>query len=68
MKKTLFILIAALAVAVSAAVAVAAKNEKVDICHKSPAPGQTLSVAQPAVAAHIAHGDTMGACSVSPSQ
>lgn len=31
---------------------------KVAICHK----GHTLSVAEAAVAAHLAHGDTLGAC------
>ena len=36
--------------------------EKVTICHKG---GKTASVAAPAVSAHLAHGDTTGACSIS---
>jgi hypothetical protein len=35
---------------------------KVVICHK----GQTLEVAEPAVQAHLNHGDTVGACTTSP--
>ena len=35
-------------------------QNKVTICHK----GQTITVAQPAVPAHRAHGDTLGACSI----
>ncbi len=31
---------------------------KVTICHK----GKTLTVAEPAVQAHVNHGDTVGAC------
>mgnify|MGYP003571917197 CR=1 FL=1 len=34
------------------------KAEKVTICHK----GQTKQVAEPAVEAHLGHGDTLGAC------
>jgi hypothetical protein len=32
---------------------------KVEVCHK----GKLITVAEPAVAAHEAHGDTLGACS-----
>lgn len=39
-----------------------AGQPKVTLCHK----GQTLSVAQPAVAAHLAHGDSLGACGSTP--
>jgi hypothetical protein len=38
-----------------------AGQPKVTLCHQ----GQTLSVAQPSVAAHLAHGDSLGACSSS---
>ncbi len=31
---------------------------KVTICHK----GKTITVGQPAVRAHVRHGDTVGAC------
>jgi hypothetical protein len=34
-------------------------QEKVTICHD----GNTLTVGAPAVAAHVAHGDTVGPCS-----
>jgi hypothetical protein len=33
-------------------------HHKVAICHK----GHTIKVAQPAVKAHLRHGDTLGAC------
>lgn len=36
----------------------AAAQERVAICHK----GETITVARPAVAAHLRHGDTEGAC------
>ena len=42
---------------------VSASNEKVTICHKNK---NTLTVASPAVPAHLSHGDTVGACSASP--
>jgi len=37
---------------------------KVVLCHK----GSTLEVAEPAVQAHLNHGDTLGACEISPGQ
>ena len=40
------------------------KKEKVTICHK----GQTLEVPKQALQAHLNHGDTLGPCSVTPSQ
>ena len=33
-------------------------QEKVTICHK----GKTITVAEPAVPAHLGHGDTVGPC------
>lgn len=42
-----------------------AKQVKVTICHVppgNPANAHTITVAAPAVAAHLAHGDTLGAC------
>jgi hypothetical protein len=36
-----------------------ASSTKVDVCHK----GNTINVAPSAVPAHIAHGDSLGACS-----
>ena len=38
--------------------------KKVVLCHK----GNTIEVAEPAVDAHLKHGDTLGACQVSPGQ
>ena len=40
------------------------KDKKVTICHK----GQTLELPEPAVQAHLNHGDTLGPCSITPSQ
>lgn len=37
-------------------------QEKVTICHK----GHTITIAEPALAAHLAHGDTLGSCDVTP--
>ena len=39
-------------------------TDKVLICHNPPGPRnpQTISVSQSAVAAHLAHGDTLGPC------
>jgi hypothetical protein len=39
-------------------------DKKVTICHK----GQTLELPEAAVQAHLNHGDTLGPCSVTPSQ
>lgn len=36
------------------------EGKKVDVCHN----GQTINIAKPAVAAHLAHGDVEGACPV----
>ena len=41
-----------------------ADPKKVSVCHK----GQTLEVAEPAVQAHLGHGDTLGPCSITPSK
>jgi hypothetical protein len=38
--------------------------KKVTLCHK----GQTLELPEAAVQAHLNHGDTLGPCSVTPSQ
>ena len=35
-------------------------QQKVTICHK----GTTISIAEPAVRAHLEHGDTLGSCVV----
>ena len=39
-------------------------DKKVTVCHK----GQTLELPEAAVRAHLNHGDTLGPCSVTPSQ
>lgn len=42
---------------------VAAGQQKVTVCHKPGTPAEaTLEIAAPAEAAHLAHGDTQGAC------
>ena len=43
--------------AISSAQYAYGKN-KVTVCHK----GHTIKIAQPAVAAHVRHGDTLGTC------
>ena len=62
-------LVAAALVAVVTVVAivssVAAQQTKVTICHKGK---NTITVAEPAAAAHYAHGDIPGACDASPSK
>jgi hypothetical protein len=40
------------------------KAKKVTVCHK----GQTLEVPESALQAHLGHGDTLGPCSITPSQ
>ncbi len=45
--------------------------ERVTLCHKppdNPENAQTLIVPSAAVEAHLAHGDTLGPCPVSPTQ
>jgi hypothetical protein len=44
-------------------VTVSAGQTKITICHKG---SNTITVAEPAAAAHFAHGDTQGPCPVSP--
>jgi hypothetical protein len=39
-------------------------HNKVTLCHK----GQTLELPEPAVQAHLGHGDTLGPCSITPSK
>ena len=44
-------------------------NKKVVICHfppDNPDKASTLSVAKPALKAHLAHGDSIGACGYDP--
>jgi len=68
MKKLLLVLLVGAAVVGVGAIPVVASHDdapqdKVVICHKPGTPAEhTLTVAQPAVAAHLAHGDTVGPC------
>ena len=39
-------------------------QNKVKICHK----GQTLELPEAAIQAHLGHGDTLGACVVTPAK
>lgn len=74
MKKNLLVIILTLIVLVglnqsflSQAEASFDLNPKVTICHKQSHPNVTLSVSLSALAAHLAHGDSLGACvSVTP--
>lgn len=45
-------------------------KQKVTICHKNKGKkkGVTIRVAQPALKAHLKHGDTLGACAASSGQ
>ncbi len=38
--------------------------KKISICHK----GQTLELPEPAIQAHLGHGDTLGPCTITPSK
>jgi len=68
MKKLLLVFLLGAAVIGAGVIPVVASNgdgsqDKVVICHKPGTPAEhTLTVAQPAVAAHLAHGDTLGPC------
>jgi len=67
-RKLLLVLLLGAAVAGACAIPVVASNgdgpqERVVICHKPGTPAEhTMTVAQPAVAAHLEHGDTLGPC------
>jgi len=68
MKKRLAILFAALAI-FAAAAALADSQGKVDICHippGNPANAHTINVSVNAIPAHLAHGDSLGACGGGP--
>jgi len=39
-------------------------DDKVTLCHK----GHTIRVAKSAVRAHLAHGDSLGACQITPNR
>jgi hypothetical protein len=67
----LSIMVMTVTVMLSATVAFATPNEggngqpKVTLCHKGM---NTITVGEPAVAAHERHGDTLGACEEAPSE
>jgi len=56
----IFILLLVMSASVITAITAFApsKAEKITLCHK----GKTIKVDESAVAAHLAHGDTLGAC------
>ena len=66
LKKIFISSIAALSLFVLPVGQVLAQADKVTICHVVSTPNQTLEVAQPAVDAHLAHGDTLGECPTPP--
>ena len=43
-----------------------AVNDKVTICHVVPPTPETITVSESALPAHLAHGDTLGACPTPP--
>ena len=62
--KSVVKLVAVLAIC-SATAASAVRAGKVDVCHippGNPANAHTINVSENAVKAHLAHGDTLGAC------
>ena len=61
MKRFVFV---AVFVSASAAPLLFSKQEKVAICHR----GHTITVAEPALEAHLAHGDTIGPCQITETQ
>jgi len=66
MKRLFVVELVVIAVAVAAILSGAPREEKkVTLCHKG---RNTLTVAEPAAAAHYAHGDTPGPCPASPSK
>ena len=68
MRKLLLVLLLGAAVVGASVIPVVASNgdgpqDRVVICHKPGTPAEhTMTVAQPAVAAHLGHGDTLGSC------
>jgi len=68
MRKLLLVLLLGAAVVGASVIPVVASNgdepqDRVVICHKPGTPAEhTMTVAQPAVAAHLGHGDTLGPC------
>ena len=71
-RKQLLMIVLAIAIVGAAISALLAQGpERVTLCHKppdNPENAQTLIVPSTAVEAHLAHGDTLGACPVSPTQ
>ncbi|MGH9224141.1 MAG: hypothetical protein ACRD2W_10270 [Acidimicrobiales bacterium] len=65
LRTPLLVLAAGVAFIGGAAQLAAAPAEKVTVCHKPGTPDEAvLSVGAPAVAAHLAHGDSLGPCVV----
>ena len=60
MKRLLYVLVILSILLTALALPASAKPSKVMLCHR----GRTISVAQPAVAGHVAHGDSLGACGI----
>jgi len=60
--RRILIVIAILAAIAGILVTVYAQQDRVTLCHR----GNTITVAEPAVPAHLAHGDTLGPCPPSP--
>ena len=64
-KATIVVIVATFAVvALQTKTGAGPGQKKITICHK----GQTLELPEPAVQAHLGHGDTLGPCTVTPSK
>ena len=57
MKRIIYVFVMLLIVSL-----VSATSDKVEVCHK----GNTISISENAVKAHIAHGDYIGECTGNP--
>jgi hypothetical protein len=56
-------------VAVGVTAGIAMRDGKITICHKpTGSPNQTIEISESARSAHMAHGDTIGACPASPAR
>jgi hypothetical protein len=62
--------LAILGLMIYAGTVLAQRNDRVTLCHRPPGSAQnahTITVGKDLLPAHQAHGDTLGACPVSPS-
>ena len=71
-RKQLVMIVLLIAIVGAAISALLAQGQgQVTICHRppdNPSNAQTITVGKGAVNAHLAHGDTLGACPASPGE